>query len=139
MTKIYVKVEGIADFERQVDRLKRDMLAELEKATKEAAGTIADSVRSAAPHESFKTAVSMKYLTRKVGYPAVTLVGLEWGKAPHQHLVEFGSGPRWLPNGKFVGSMPANPFFRWSVDRGRASVKSAIEQHAKNAIQRAGK
>ena len=36
--------------------------------------------------------------------------------APHGHLVEFGTGPRYLENGKYVGEMPAQPFMRPSFD-----------------------
>ena len=34
------------------------------------------------------------------------------GFAPHALIVEFGSGPRYQENGKYVGEMPAIPFMR---------------------------
>lgn len=41
------------------------------------------------------------------------------GYAPHAHLVEFGTGPRYQKStGKFVGQMPAKPFMRPAFDTG---------------------
>lgn len=34
----------------------------------------------------------------------------------HAHLVEFGTGPRYLKNGKYVGEMPPDPFLRPAFD-----------------------
>lgn len=34
----------------------------------------------------------------------------------HAHLVEFGTGPRYHKNGRYVGEMPAQPFLRPAFD-----------------------
>ncbi len=47
------------------------------------------------------------------------------GYAPHAHLVEFGTGPRWHESGKYVGQMPAKPFMRPAFD---AEVKPYIRK-----------
>ena len=137
--KIYVNVEGAKELEEEIARMEELVLSELEKGTTDAASLVGAAVASAAPHQSFKDAVSTKPLPRKKGYPAVTLMGLVHSRAPHAHLVEFGTGPRYQPSGKYVGSMPANPFFRWSVDASRNAVREAIKQHAANALKGAGK
>lgn len=36
--------------------------------------------------------------------------------APHAHLVEFGTGPRFHKSGKFVGAVMADPFMRPAWD-----------------------
>lgn len=41
------------------------------------------------------------------------------GYAPHAHLVEFGTGPRFHKSGKFVGEAPAQPFMRPAFDARR--------------------
>lgn len=41
------------------------------------------------------------------------------------HLVEFGTGPRYQDNGKFVGAMPADPFLRPAFD---AEARPTIER-----------
>lgn len=38
--------------------------------------------------------------------------------APHAHLIEFGTGPRYTKAGAYRGSMPANPFMRPAWDAG---------------------
>lgn len=137
--KIYVNVKGIKELEKEIGRMKELVMAELEKGTQDAARIVAAAVVSATPHQSFKDAVATKPLPRKTNYPATTLVGLVHARAPHAHLVEFGTGPRYLSNGKHVGSMPANPFFRWSVDASRNAVREVIKQSAANALKKAGK
>ena len=46
----------------------------------------------------------------------IVFVGADAVSAPHAHLVEFGTAPRYHENGKYVGQMPANPFFRHAWD-----------------------
>lgn len=45
------------------------------------------------------------------------------GAAPHAHLVEFGTGPRFHDEtGKYVGQMPAQPFMRPAFDSKKAET-----------------
>ena len=41
------------------------------------------------------------------------------GYAPHAHIVEFGTEPRFHSSGKFVGQMPAYPMLRpaWNATK----------------------
>lgn len=41
--------------------------------------------------------------------------------APHAHLIEMGTGPRYHRNGKFVGAVMADPFMRpaWDAHKGK--------------------
>jgi HK97 gp10 family phage protein len=52
----------------------------------------------------------------------LVFVGADAVIAPHAHLVEFGTAPRYQENGKYVGQMPANPFFRnaWDATKHQA-------------------
>ena len=52
----------------------------------------------------------------------IVFVGADAVTAPHAHLVEFGTAPRYQENGKYVGQMPANPFFRnaWDATKHQA-------------------
>ncbi len=74
--------------------------------------------------------------------------------APHAHLVEFGTGPRFHKSGKFVGVMPPNPWMRpaWDGNRDavlaglaaalRAEIEGVLARRAKreaNAARRAAK
>lgn len=63
------------------------------------------------------------------------------------HLVEFGTGPRYHKNGKFVGEMPPDPFLRPAFEqeggptiaRLRPILAAEIEKSAKRAAARAAR
>ncbi len=46
--------------------------------------------------------------------------------APHDHLVEFGTKPRFTKAGKYTGIMPARSFFRETVDTYKDDVMRAM-------------
>lgn len=60
--------------------------------------------------------------------------------APHAHLVEFGTGPRFHKSGKYVGIMPPDPFLRpaWDANKDEVLAKLAetIRQEIAAAIGR---
>ena len=64
--------------------------------------------------------------------------------APHAHLVEFGTGPRYHKSGRYVGIMPPDPFLRpaWDANKDQvlATLATAIrEEIAKAVTRRAGR
>ncbi len=133
-----VKVTGVEEVVKNIENFKRSVLDELETSADVGANMAAGIVRSRAPG-GLKEGVATKRLPRKAGYPAVSLVGIKWHGFQHAHLVEFGTGPRTHKSGKSVGAMPANPFFRSSVDAARGQMKNAFVSGASRAIQKAGK
>jgi len=133
-----VKVTGVEEVVRNIENFKRGMLEELEDSADVGANIAAGIIRSRAPG-SLKEGVATKRLPRKEGYPAVTMVGIKWWGYQEAHLVEFGTAGRYHKSGKYVGAMPANPFFRGSVDSARGMIKGAFVSGAQKAIQRAGK
>ncbi len=49
--------------------------------------------------------------------------------APHAHLVEYGTGPRYQKRPKkYVGEMPAKPFFRPAVEATKAEVALKVNR-----------
>lgn len=54
--------------------------------------------------------------------------GLRPDFAPHAHLVEYGTGPRFHESGKYVGEAPAQPFMRPAFD---ATGKTVIRRFAR--------
>lgn len=55
--------------------------------------------------------------------------------APHAHLVEFGTGPRFHKStGKYVGEMPANPFFARGRNKSRSQVAAVLPAGYKKLI-----
>lgn len=55
--------------------------------------------------------------------------------APHAHLVEFGTGPRFHKSGKYVGQMPPNPWMRPAWDDNRDAVLNRLRADLWAAIQ----
>lgn len=63
-------------------------------------------------------------------------------EAPHAHLVEFGTVPRFHKSGKFVGSMPPDPFVRpaWDTQGGAVAqgrIREVLGQEIAKSIARA--
>lgn len=60
--------------------------------------------------------------------------------APHAHLVEFGTGPRFHKSGRYVGIMPADPFLRpaWDANKDQvlATLATAIREEITKALGR---
>ena len=134
-----VKVKGMKELEREIDKVANEMKDALQMGTEEAANSVASIVRSnapAGPTGNLQGAVETKPLPRRDGLPEVTMVGLNYNKAPHQALIEFGTGPRYHASGKYVGQMPAQPFFRRSIDGARGLIKNRIEERARGPIKR---
>lgn len=59
------------------------------------------------------------------------------GYAPHAHLVEFGTGPRYKKNGQYVGQMPAQPFMRPAFDGGKETFISRFSAALLEEINKA--
>jgi HK97 gp10 family phage protein len=57
--------------------------------------------------------------------------------APHAHLVEFGTGPRYHANGKYVGVMPPDPFLRPAWDANKDQVLATLAEVIREEIGKA--
>lgn len=83
-----------------------------------------------------KNAIETKVLP---GNPAVAVVFPNYGRAPHAHLVEFGTGPRFDSNNKYVGEAPAQPFMGPAAQRGGGKalrvVGKGIGKQISNAVK----
>ena len=130
-----VKVKGMKELEREMEKVVKEMKDELQTGTNDAANAVAGIVRSNAPG-SIAEAVETKALPRKDNYPNVTMVGVNYNKAPHQHLVEYGTAPRYTSDGAYRGQMPADPFFRRSIDGAHGLIKNTIRDRARSPIDR---
>lgn len=57
--------------------------------------------------------------------------------APHAHLVEFGTGPRFHKSGKYVGIMPPDPFLRPAWDAHKDKVLETLAEAIREEIAKA--
>lgn len=75
-------------------------------------------------------------------YRVTADIGPNKRRAPHAHLVEFGTGPRFHKSGKYVGVMPPDPFVRpaWDRDGGATAterIKAELSAELDKAVARA--
>jgi len=149
------KVTGFRDMERALADLKRGTAkGAARRAIKKTLAPVAEAA-AASPFEIAVTSRLNKTQARGArgdrGAALLTLyVGPidEDGKgAPHAHLLEFGTGPRFHKSGKFVGAVLADPFMRpaWDQHRGQmleklgANIWAEIEKSLARAAKAAAK
>jgi HK97 gp10 family phage protein len=103
---------------------------------------MADKVRSLAPHGPTGNLISgivAKTLRRQGNNPAPSIAAINYRRAPHAHLVEYGTSERFVKHkkvmyskktgkfyGKSVGAMPAHPFFRPGVEMSKEQAMDDI-------------
>lgn len=99
-----------------------------------AAGSLSDRIRIAPKIKASQFAES---IVKDIRNRRLMFVG---SGAPHAHLVEFGTGPRYHKSGKYVGIMPPDPFLRpaWDANKDRvlAILAEAIKEEIARAIKR---
>lgn len=110
-------VKGIPELNQGIE----DVLKTLDPDTVEAialdaARIISTEIKALAPQGStgnLKKSIVAKILQRSNPIePAPAIVAINFRRGPHAHLVEKGTAPRTQKTtGRFVGSMPAHPFF----------------------------
>jgi HK97 gp10 family phage protein len=98
-----------------------------------ARGSLSKSVKIAPTIEKSQRA---KSLVKPGKGRRVMYVGLT---APHAHLVEFGTGPRYqkTKGNKYVGIMPPNPFLRPAWDAHKDKVLATLAEAVREEIAKA--
>lgn len=99
-----------------------------------APGSLAERIRIA---PTIKAGQMMQAIEKPGRGRRVMFVG---SGAPHAHLVEFGTGPRFQKNGRYTGIMPPDPFLRpaWDANKNKvlATLSEAIREEIGKAIGR---
>lgn len=149
-----VSIEGIPELMKQFDQLinfvdEPKMEAQLYRIAVGLKNDI-QTVTPEGPTGNLKSAIEARRFKRKIkGSPAV-YVRVNRKRAPHYHLVEFGTASFrfplkhrvlhfWTDEGeevftRWVAPMPQQPFFRPTVDRERYRVEQQIENVVERAI-----
>lgn len=113
-----ISVNELAKLNKQLEDLPRDISRKiLTGALRKAARPIAKECRATAPvgptgnlRNSFKVRVIPARILRRRFKVAGVYITSRASHAPHAHLVEKGTGPRYTRSGRYTGIMPANPF-----------------------------
>lgn len=149
-----MKISGIEEVNAALAELPQQVSkATVKKALVEAGEPMAEIARGHAARRTGKlaraigvfktTAKSQKQSRVKVTKDvADAYVGVGYrrgsaGYAPHAHLVEYGTGPRFQKSGRFVGQMPAQPFMRPAYDTDKAAFIGRISAAILKQIDRA--
>jgi HK97 gp10 family phage protein len=111
------------ELERQLKDLQKQLGPDkVEPVLYEAAQDLAEAMKVKVPKhtETLRNAITAKKLKRYENNAAAG-AGVDRKKAPHAHLVEYGTGERYHKSGKSVGVMPAKPFVRpaWDTNKDR--------------------
>jgi HK97 gp10 family phage protein len=138
-SKRRAELEGAAELQRLLDQLPAKVQRKVSRAAISAGLTpILRAMRKGVP---VKEGTLKKSLGRKVkAYPKTyTTVGLAGPKkyaAPHAHLVEYGTGPRYDKDGNYAGQMPPNPFVRKARDEQTTAAATAVAKKVKEGVHR---
>lgn len=123
-----IKVEGMAQLDRKLKKLvERATGPQVEAALLKAAVPLETAMKRTTAFADYTG-----YLRRSIGTkkgrrrpsPTVT-VG---AKAPHAHLVEFGTAERHHKSGKSTGIMPKRPFIRPAYDKSKREVVAVMRR-----------
>lgn len=121
-----LKTSGFAEMDKVLRELPRSTARNTaRRAMKVALQPVAAAAEAAAPVDQGDLAKSIVISSklkpsqardREARETATSLALYVGSSSPLAHLVEFGTGPRYQANGKFVGVMPAQPWFRPAWD-----------------------
>ena len=131
-----VKLKGTKNVEKQIKKaMKKFEHRQIRPIFEKEAETLKNQVKSNTPvGETRNLRDSIRTLEMPQD-PIVYLVAVDRNKAPHAHLVEFGTADREQQTGKSVGSMPANPFFRPAWDSLKPRINANIQKELAKLIR----
>lgn len=122
-----IKIEGMDSLERKLKKLPEKIQKNIMRAAIQAgASTLAKRIKAAAPVDTGALRKSIK-AKRKRGKPTEVQSDVVT-TAPHAHLIEFGHALKKGTGDKqtTIGQVPANPFFRNTLDQSRGDIVREI-------------
>jgi HK97 gp10 family phage protein len=133
-------VEGMKEITNLINGLSKCVESgKVEDAFLAGAMNLQQAAKAAAPvgpTGNLKKDIKVKQLPKLGNNPKAAIVK---STAPHDHLIEFGTKPRYTKSGKFTGIMPAHPFFRPAIDANKQAVLTQVADDIMNSIDEAVK
>jgi HK97 gp10 family phage protein len=134
--RLELGIEGDQEVMRRLKMLMSDDASRIiRRGLKAAAEVVRAAVQEEAPVDSgtLRDSIIVKMKTYdKTTH--VAIIGANYAKAPHAHLVEFGTAPRVTKKGKFSGAMPANAFQRRAFERTKGKVQQILADEVRKGI-----
>jgi len=125
--QVQIYLKGLDELERQANKFIKEVNEEKTKLLLAQAKIVRDRIKARAPlgpTGKLKKSPYAVAMPASLSGPAVAFAGIRPRKAPHAHLVEFGTS-----------RAPAHPFFRPAWDSCREEVKRNIEFGLKKKIE----
>ena len=138
--KVNVTVTGLKELERELKKVDAKLRRKiLRKAMRKGAAPIAKAARAKAPRDrkhkgrkakelrgiSLHRSIVVRSARKRRGSDEDVSVRVT-ATVTHAHLVEFGTGPRYHEDGKYVGQSPAQPFMRPAFDANQAQAQAIM-------------
>lgn len=122
-----IRIEGIPQLEKQLEKVNEALKKAAEKSLLTQAEMVRDRIRDRAPQGptgNLKAACYAKLEPASGSYPPMAFAGVRPRKAPHGHLVEYGTV-----------KMAAHPFFRPAVDEMKDKVIANLRSDFSKAVE----
>lgn len=132
-----IQIHGAKEIEQKLKRLGDPRAVErvLRRSLWEQGRQIRDAARRLAPVRSGTLRKRIRLVRRRMRRGQVTVQVVS--RAPHSHLVEYGTGPRTQQgSGRYTGQMPAQPFMRPAWDEERQTAVGTILHAMLREIER---
>lgn len=139
-----MRMTGARELDRVLSSLKATTARGItRRAMAQALEPVAETARGLVPRDSGKLADSIgvgSKLVKNQARAARTSRDVQsmyvGPRSSMAHLVEFGTGPRFQKNGKFVGVMPPQPFMRPAWDAKREEVLARLTDDIREEIDK---
>jgi HK97 gp10 family phage protein len=141
-----IKLEGLDELEKAVNAINKELDKNRGKLLLSCAGEVRDAIRNKAPVGPTGNLKAAAYANLSPD-KNVAFAGIRPKRAPHAHLVEYGtSGARRAKKSKVlvskygeffgpvVAPMPAHPFVRPAWDEKKEGIKRKIREGLKDII-----
>lgn len=147
---VRVQVTGLRELERTLRMVGEKMRKKiLRKAMRKGALPIAKAARARAPrdrkHEgkiakdlrgiALHRSIAVRSARKRRGGQEDLSVRVT-ATVPHAHLVEYGTGPRYHADGKYVGQAPAQPFMRPAFEETKGQAQAIVAREIAAGIER---
>lgn len=140
-----LEITGIEELEKNFKRLEemttqRKALSAIERGFKNAAKPMLNKAKQYAPYKTGGLEGSIKITNTIPGSTRKAKGEIRFyvrSTAPHAHIIEYGTGPRYHADGKYVGSSPPDPFLRPAFEEEWKTALEGLESEIAAAIKKA--
>lgn len=123
-----IQVEGLDQIEKNLEELDQNIRRKVVRSATRRTGRplvrmMRRNIRANDTEDSGALYKSIRvWAPRSSKSKSLVYVGPNPRQAPHAHLVEFGSGPRYTSDGQYRGEMPPAPYARPAWDEYKSQV-----------------